>query len=195
MPITRDLAGQRFGHLTAVDHCSRSRKSGRGTVVVWRVTCDCGNEREVASQALTFGRTKTCVQKECPFYRALRSKMKGKNYVSGQQHIYSTYRRKSIDSDREFTLTAVEFFALLDANCFYCDAPPGNLSKRGPRKEDEYWYNGVDRIDSARGYVLGNVRTACWICNRMKNILTDEQFLEHIRKLYHRLAGRPLPLS
>lgn len=195
MPVARDLTGQRFGNLVALSHFSARRTAGSGTVVKWRVRCDCGNARDVVSQALTKGRTKTCFQKECPFYRAARSKMQGKDYVSGQQHVYVTYRRKCLASGRPFALTREEFWTLIGDDCFYCGSPPMNISKRGPRKEDEYRYNGVDRVDSSKGYVLENVRTACWICNRMKNTLTDQQFVEHIRKLYHRMTDTPLPLS
>jgi hypothetical protein len=35
----------------------------------------------------------------------------------------------------------------------------------------------IDRIDSTKGYVKGNVHLVCWIVNKTKSDLTSEQFL------------------
>lgn len=52
----KDLAGQRFGKLTAIE----STEERRGSFVVWRCKCDCGNEKLVPSSDLISGHTKTC---------------------------------------------------------------------------------------------------------------------------------------
>lgn len=56
MPKARDLSGQRFGKLTAIEPTEK-RKNG---YVVWRCRCDCGNECEVAAGILASGGTKSC---------------------------------------------------------------------------------------------------------------------------------------
>lgn len=53
---TRDLAGRRFGRLTAV---RPTDKRDRGSVV-WECACDCGNTCEAPSPALTGGRVTSC---------------------------------------------------------------------------------------------------------------------------------------
>ena len=52
----RDLSGQRFGKLTAVE-CTKRDKHGNA---LWFCVCDCGNETEVIMQSLKDGRTKSC---------------------------------------------------------------------------------------------------------------------------------------
>jgi len=52
----RDLGGQRFGRLIAL-YDTGERKNKR---VVWRCRCDCGNEVDVMSGNLIFGRTTSC---------------------------------------------------------------------------------------------------------------------------------------
>lgn len=56
MPKARDLSGQRFGKLTAIEPTEK-RKNG---YVVWRCRCDCGSECEVAAGILASGGTKSC---------------------------------------------------------------------------------------------------------------------------------------
>lgn len=43
--------------------------------------------------------------------------------------------------------------------------------------------NGIDRYDSAQGYVSGNVVPCCWPCNRAKGSSITEEFLAHVRKI------------
>ncbi len=49
-----DLAGQKFGRLTAIE---RADQVGRAR---WRVRCDCGTEKIVAQNSLRSGKTKSC---------------------------------------------------------------------------------------------------------------------------------------
>ena len=59
-----------------------------------------------------------------------------------------------------------------------------------------YVYNGLDRQNSALGYLPSNVVTSCIRCNQMKRMRSAEEFLEWAAKV---AAGpyvsRPLPLS
>lgn len=56
MPKAKDLSGQRFGKLMAIEPTEK-RLNGS---VVWRCVCDCGNECEVRSNSLIVGNTKSC---------------------------------------------------------------------------------------------------------------------------------------
>lgn len=53
----KDLTGQRFGHLVALEPTGKRR----GRKVVWRARCDCGNEIEATGYNLTReGGTRSC---------------------------------------------------------------------------------------------------------------------------------------
>lgn len=52
----RDLTGQRFGKLTAIEP-TRERSDSS---VKWRCVCDCGNEKLVSGHSLVRGDTKSC---------------------------------------------------------------------------------------------------------------------------------------
>lgn len=52
----RDLSGQRFGRLVAIETNRRDHRHNR----LWRCQCDCGNEVEVNVNRLVTGNTKSC---------------------------------------------------------------------------------------------------------------------------------------
>jgi hypothetical protein len=79
------------------------------------------------------------------------------------------YKKRCISKDREFSLTKERFTELLHNNCVYCgDSTP----------------ICIDRIDSSIGYIEGNVVSACYTCNMMKNTLSKDKFFEKIKQLY-----------
>lgn len=51
-----NLVGQKFGRLTVVER-SENNKSGR---VQWKCICECGNTKEISSNTLRRGKTKSC---------------------------------------------------------------------------------------------------------------------------------------
>ena len=56
MAAFKDLTGQRFGRLVAIER-SDNNKSGE---VMWRCKCDCGREIVTFSNSLAHGKVKTC---------------------------------------------------------------------------------------------------------------------------------------
>lgn len=54
--IKNDLAGKKFGRLTAIEIAGTSKQH----VAVWRCICDCGNEKLVERYCLTQGRVRSC---------------------------------------------------------------------------------------------------------------------------------------
>lgn len=55
-PRSRDISGQRFGRLTAVELVG----SDRNRRAMWLCQCDCGNQIELPCEKLTRGNTKSC---------------------------------------------------------------------------------------------------------------------------------------
>jgi hypothetical protein len=45
-------------------------------------------------------------------------------------------------------------------------------------------YNGIDRVDSTKGYFNENVVSCCKVCNRAKSNLSLDEFKEWISKVY-----------
>lgn len=52
----KDLSGQRFGKLVALQRCNEKR----GTTFLWLCQCDCGTQLKVSANALLSGNSKSC---------------------------------------------------------------------------------------------------------------------------------------
>jgi hypothetical protein len=86
-------------------------------------------------------------------------------------NIYSVLKSCAKVSGRAFDLTIEDFAKLRAQSCYYSGHA---LPTYG---------HGLDRIDSAKGYTLDNVRPCCTRCNAMKNNMTDEEFYEHLHSI------------
>lgn len=74
-PGQRDLSGQRFGRLVAVESTQQRASNG---AAVWRCVCDCGGEALVSAAQLTRGRRKSCGCLTGPVYKDLSGQTFGK---------------------------------------------------------------------------------------------------------------------
>lgn len=82
------------------------------------------------------------------------------------------YRKRAKRVSLEWAIPDALFFDLVSDGCFYC----GNLPS-----EDKL--NGVDRVDNTKGYVVGNVVTACAFCNTWKKRYNVNAFLATSRRI------------
>jgi hypothetical protein len=74
------------------------------------------------------------------------------------------------------------FHAVVSLPCAYCGADPIPNNNHNMYK-DSFLLNGIDRIDSARGYVVDNCAPCCKVCNRMKGTMSADDFRAHAKKI------------
>jgi hypothetical protein len=75
---------------------------------------------------------------------------------------------------------------MFSTNCHYCEAPPVLDNRKLVR-------NGIDRVDSSKGYVTDNVVPCCRDCNVAKSDLSKAEFLNLVEKIYnHSIKGASL---
>jgi|HubBroStandDraft_6_1064221.scaffolds.fasta_scaffold413591_2 hypothetical protein len=79
---------------------------------------------------------------------------------------FNSAKSKAKQRKKEWTLTLQEYAALVSVPCFYCGGLLGQVTRS----------SGLDRLDSSKGYFLGNCVSCCGICNRIKgdNLTADE---------------------
>jgi len=164
-----DLTNRRFGGLLAVKRDGRRR--GR---VAWLCLCDCGRSVKVATSDLTSGNTVTC----------------GCRCISHGHpgcYIYSAYKSRARKSKTEFAIPQELFLSLIQLNCHYCGLPPSRtLSQKKDNKDPAYFlfrWNGLDRVDNTRGYLLDNVVPCCADCNLAKKAVSAKYFLDWAQRL------------
>jgi len=103
-------------------------------------------------------------RKSDPAYAKERSrKVREAQLKNPVRHALGLYRRSAIYKGLECSLSDELLVRLLKQDCTYCGTPAAPL-------------NGIDRIDNTRGYVEGNVTTACRTCNLAKREMSLEEF-------------------
>lgn len=91
-----------------------------------------------------------------------------KNYYKTIKGKFYDYRKKSKYRGWSFTFTFSQFQKLLNLPCHYCGS---------------FKNIGLDRVDSAKGYIKGNTLPCCSICNIAKNDMPYLAFILHCRRI------------
>jgi hypothetical protein len=182
--VTKDLRGQRFDRLT-VAHSAGSSKESK--CVMWHCVCDCGNNVHVLSVNLNAGKTGSCGCYRSEWASRKKPGFKPHTTLSEGQAAFNAvlrhYKSSASSKNREFTLSEDQFRSLILGDCHYCGALPSALVK-GHRFNGDLIVNGIDRLDSDRGYVLDNVVSCCSRCNLGKRDLTKRDFLSWIERVH-----------
>lgn len=106
------------------------------------------------------------------------------NEVVSVNSIISKYRISARRRNLEFALDKELFSSLIEQNCHYCGAEPGNTYKHDVEPYTKK-YNGIDRVDNSKGYLPNNVVPCCKHCNWMKRDFNKDDFLSHIGRIYN----------
>ena len=157
-PYAGDITDKQYGKLTAL----RYSHSLNGSCY-WICRCECGTEKPVCKKALYQGRAVSCGRRECradymdPTVARANKRLRG-------------YKNSAKRKGLLWELSDPEAFALFQSGCFYCGLSPEPL-------------NGIDRKDSDRGYVQGNVVPCCKTCNYAKRVMGPDEFIRWIRRV------------
>jgi hypothetical protein len=174
-----DLTGRTFGKLVVRSQANNG-KCGR---VRWNCDCECGNHTVVSAENLAAGRTESC---RCGMG------VRRNQRVPPYKYVWFNYRGSAKRRDLSFTLTLEQLAFIISQPCDYCGEPPSRPMSPSQMRHSSYEsfrYNGIDRIDSDKGYVEGNVVPCCQPCNEMKSDKSRDEFLRLIAAIYrHRIA-------
>jgi len=173
--------GQKFGKLTAIE--LEKDKNGYNTRYLCK--CDCGNTHSVSKSHLRSGRITHC---GCVRHEgAKHQSWSGVGEISGD--FWYGHVVRSADGSKNGTRTrrpkelsltmeqAWELFLKQDRKC----ALSGTKLQFPKRSKDKSWTASLDRIDSSKGYILGNVQWVHKDINIMKNKFNNDYFI-HICK-------------
>jgi hypothetical protein len=166
-----DLEGQRF-RLLVVQRRIGTSKNGS---VIWECLCDCGKTKNVLTNALRARRVGSCgclLIVPDPAFSGLLGNYKGSAKSRGIT----------------WELTQEQFRKLTESPCYYTGREPSNIytsvSSRNRTKcglslagNDTYTYNGIDRLDSDKGYTLENCVPCCKDANLAKQSLSHDEFI------------------
>lgn len=181
MPTALNVTGERYGLLTAVRRAgTRAYPSGQKRTL-WLFRCDCGAEITKSLFDVRRADIKSCGcgRKGRPAHNRL------PEGEAAFRTLFLAYETRAKVLGVEFQISPETFRALTKARCHYCNAVPSqDKSAASGKTNGRYRYNGLDRINNAGGYVLGNVATCCGTCNRAKHAMGRIEFLDWVRRVY-----------
>ena len=178
-----DLTGQKFGRLTVIQRVEKPEHV-KNKRPYWLCRCDCGKENIVVRSDLKNKKTVSCGCYNAEIIR------KPYGQAAINDLIYS-YTSKAKQRNIPFELSKEKFLELTKENCFYCGKEPSRVRKNEYNNGD-YIYNGIDRIDSTKGYTIENCVPCCSRCNQAKSSELQSDFFEWIKTVHSNLTNKGL---
>lgn len=174
-----DLTGQTFGSLTVLGHSHINSLNEH----YWTCQCKCGTIYNVLGANLRYGKTKEC--KKCSH--------KFDPLPKGQAALNAVIRninRSATSRGLEMTLTEEQIKNLISLPCHYCGEVASNYMIHNSNHKGKVYtsngglaYNGLDRVDNTKGYILDNVVPCCKYCNSAKGKLTVSAFRQWVARI------------
>jgi len=179
-----DLTGKKFSRLKVVKLTNQSRNGTK----VWECLCDCGKICYVTTKHLnrSYHPQKSCgclkkendskVGKESPYFQG---------YEGISQHWFNSHvlrsckgyngknnKRNPVDINIDIKYLW-ELFQKQNGKCKLT-----GLDITLPVSGKDKFTASVDRIDSSKGYIIGNVQWVHQHINRMKNTFEQDHFIQ-----------------
>ena len=171
-----DLTGQRYGRLTVL----KRTENGNHGQTCWLCRCDCGIEKTFQSDNIRSGHTKSCGCFRREVMRRLRILPKG---VAAFNGLVIMMRAGAKKRGLEWQLTKEQVGRLTKQLCHYCGVEPLQ-SFGGSYCNGAYAYNGIDRVNNTKGYMIDNVVACCFDCNRSKGTRAVSEYEKWIDRSY-----------
>lgn len=172
----KDRIGDIYGRLQVVAYVDVHHGNAR-----WLCNCSCGNTHIVTGSNLGSGNVKSCgcLCKETTAKTGRAQRRDDSAFNS----LLSSYRHNAKTRGYVFNVSCEAFKDITSQPCFYCGAEPERVF-RNARRTSTYLYNGLDRVDNSKGYVLGNLVSCCAVCNQGKHTQTQDEFQAWIERVY-----------
>ena len=172
-PVVIDLSNKSFGSFTVIRRIANSRRQA-----IWLCKCLCGNEKQVRGTDLRLGLSKSCgkCRNHC--------KYKNLNDLSGSYWLRIQHLAK--DRNKPFGITMQYAWNLFVQQAKKCAITGIDITLS--TKWNVYGTASLDRIDSKKGYIDGNVQWVHKIVNRLKSDFSEEELFRWSTLI----AGGPL---
>ncbi len=185
-----ELLDKRYGMLLVVEIKPPEKKKSYDNNYKCVCKCDCGNYRTYNCSYFQRGLSLSCGCDKKHIYRkhyGVKHKINDLYHIDTKEadgicHILNLYLNKilarSIDKNREFNITTNYILDLLkNQECKCCISGMDICIKKRNSTAS------LDRIDSSKGYIIGNVQWVHKDINRMKTNFSEEYFIEICEKV------------
>lgn len=189
MSKIKDLTGLKFGRLTVI---SKSDERGNKGQIKWDCVCECGNYHTVTGESLRSGKSKSCGCLKKEFIEKNKFKKEEDRTIAMLKIQYSHLKRRHYKKFSEEVIDFNTFCNLSKSKCYYCGLEYSKIiedrncesNKKSKISDTVLKINGIDRVDSGKGYIINNVVPCCKYCNMAKGEMSREDFLKWVKKVY-----------
>ena len=159
------------------DHINRqtAKENNKNIGQTIKICTTCCKEYNISEFKGINSETKTC--KNCREQNKKQDKLrdKEKRNLLGRTSINQSFRSYMKEANRrnlEFQLSKDIFCNIIKENCHYCN-----------EINNEKNFNGIDRLDSNKGYMVDNCVSCCSLCNYLKNKTSFDVFINRIQHI------------
>lgn len=152
---------------------------------IWKCLCDCGNFVKKSSKQLKRGKTKSCGCLKLSLRGNKSFNWRGYEGISG--HIWCLIKRGAKSRNINFNINIEYIWDLYIQQNKKCAISGLDIKFAQSNREHRVLKNttaSLDRIDSSKGYIEGNVQWVYKEINRMKGQLKDIEFINYCSLIY-----------
>ena len=181
LPITGawDIRDKRYGKLLVLD--LENNEKGN---VTWKCRCDCGNICIKSSHNIQFN-SKSC---GCIKYETgiKCSRWKGCEEISVS--LFNRYRHGALRRNIEFSLNIEYLWNLFMQQNKKCALSGVELILIKTTKQKRT--ASLDRLDSQKGYIEGNVQWVHKTLNKLKSDIDNQKFIDFSKRIYYTMKNK-----
>ena len=171
------MIGQKYNKLTVLS-ISRIKEKGKRVKVFANCQCDCGNKKRIFASSIKRGSSGSC---GCDKSRYIKTSGKNSVLYKGYEEIsgkrWGNIKEGARQRNLTFNITlqyAWDLFEKQNKKCSLSGVPL--YFGRANHKQSEATAS-IDRIDSSKGYIEGNIQWVHKSINIMKNALSNDIFI------------------
>lgn len=186
----KDRTNDRYGRLTVTAHAGKDHRNKH----LWLCKCECGKEKIVVSDNLSSGKSKSCgcLLTEFLLRRGNQYGLYEDREIALLKVQYSHICRRNKKMGYVDLINFERFSVISKSPCKYCGIEHSreiedrlNESKKGKRLSDHILkFNGIDRVDSSKGYTDCNTVSCCKFCNFAKHTMSEDDFYIWVKRVY-----------
>lgn len=169
-----DLIGKKFGKLTVEKLFEKKNKT-----VIWQCRCECGEITNVSRNNLCNGHTKSC---GCLRKRICSESKTWGGYKEISLRTWSDIKNKAASrkdpQKRKFSITIKDAWDQFEKQKGLCALSGLPITLKSTKGNYANKTASLDRIDSKKGYVRGNIQWVHKTLNTMKRDFSDEVFIK-----------------
>lgn len=157
-----DMTNKVFGRLTVKSYSHTNR------IAFWNCKCECGRDCIHSGSDLRQGKIKTC---GCRIGRDNKTNWRGYKDIS--KTYWQVLNNNAKQRNLEFNITLKYIWRLFNHQYCCCALTGEEIILRPYNKQTA----SLDRIDSKKGYIKGNVQWVHKTINKLKNNFNEKEFV------------------